>query len=301
MCVLTTQVAVACPQWAIEASLAEKSLLTDGAVVDSRFIAVGERGHILVSTDHGANWRQGKVPTCSLLTAIHMHDDKLAWAVGHDAVILRTEDGGDSWKLVHQAPENEQPLLDVWFRNSREGIAVGAYGYFLETDDGGDTWNQRYISEEDDYHLNAITPAGDTRMFIAAEAGNIYRSDDRGRNWHKLESPYVGSWFAVHAKNENEIILAGLRGNLFRSVDGGASWLQSPTQTRAMLTDIVTIASNQLLITGLEGTLLVSDSLVNHVSDNSLVSRSGITTALPTADDEVVLLGEFGIRLQKVD
>ena len=301
ICVMMIQVAIACPQWAIEVPLAEKSLLLDGAAVESRYIAVGERGHILVSTDYGANWKQSKVPTCSLLTAIHMHDDQLAWVVGHDAIILRTEDGGNSWKLVHHAPENEQPLLDVWFRNSQQGFAVGAYGYFLETDDGGETWNQRYISEEDDYHLNAITPAGDTRMYIAAEAGNIYRSDDLGESWYKLESPYVGSWFAIHANNENEIILAGLRGNLFRSLDGGASWVQSPTQTRAMLTDIVKLPSNQLLVTGLEGTLLVSDSLVNDVSDNSLVSRSGISTALPIMGDDVILIGEFGIRLQGID
>ena len=300
VCVLMTQVAIACPQWAIEVPLAEKSVLLDGAAVDSRYIAVGERGHILVSSDNGANWRQSKVPTCSLLTAIHMHDDQLAWVVGHDAIILRTEDGGNSWKLVHQAPENEQPLLDVWFRNSLEGIAVGAYGYYLETEDGGDTWNQRYISEEDDYHLNAIAPAGDTRLYIAAEAGNIYRSDDLGESWFKLESPYVGSWFAIHANNENEIVLAGLRGNLFHSLDGGETWVQRPTGVRAMLTDIVRLPSNELLITGLGGTLLVSDSLVNDVSDNSLVTRSGILTALPVMDGDVILLGEFGIRLQRV-
>ncbi len=293
---MLTQTAVACPQWSVEAPLAKQSLLLDGASVDSTYIAVGERGHILISTDSGVTWTQSKVPTCSLLTAVYMHDDQLAWVVGHDAVILRTEDGGGSWKVVHQAPENEQPLLDVWFRNSQEGIAVGAYGYYLETDNGGDTWNQRYISEEDDYHLNAITPAGDNTLYIAAEAGNIYRSDDIGVSWYKLESPYVGSWFAIHATNENEVILAGLRGNLYRSLDGGANWEQSPTDTRAMLTDIVELPSNQLLITGLEGVLLVSDSFGNNVSDSSLVTRSGISTVLPTVEGILILLGEFGIR-----
>ncbi len=300
VCSLLTQAAVACPQWSVEAPLAKQSLLLDGASVDSRYIAVGERGHILMSTDFGATWTQSKVPTCSLLTAVHMHNDQLAWAVGHDAVILRTEDGGSSWKVVHHAPENEQPLLDVWFRNSHEGIAVGAYGYYLETDNGGDTWNQRYISEEDDYHLNAITPADDNTLYIAAEAGNIYRSDDIGASWYKLESPYVGSWFAIHANSENEVILAGLRGNLYRSRDGGVNWVQTPTGTRALLTDIVELPSDQLLITGLEGVLLVSESFGNNVSDNSLVTRSGISTVLPAMEGNVILLGEFGIRRLQV-
>ena len=86
---------------------------------------VGERGHILISDDDGASWTQAKVPTRVLLTAVHMHDERTGWAVGHDAVILRTGDGGETWTMVHQAPDEELPLLDVWFRDERTGFAVG--------------------------------------------------------------------------------------------------------------------------------------------------------------------------------
>ena len=110
------------------------------------------------------------MPTRALLTAVHMHDERIGWAVGHDAVILRTGDGGETWRLVHYAPEEERPLLDVWFRDEHTGFAVGAYGYFLATGDGGDTWISRAVSE-DDFHLNALAPAGQDRLFIAAEAG----------------------------------------------------------------------------------------------------------------------------------
>ena len=145
---------------AVKAPLAVESLLLDGAVAGSRLVVVGERGHILVSTDDGASWTQAEVPTRVLLTAVHMHDEHTGWAVGHDAVILRTGDGGETWTLVHQAPEEELPLLDVWFRDERTGFAVGAYGYFLATEDGGETWTPRTISE-DDFHLNALVPVAD--------------------------------------------------------------------------------------------------------------------------------------------
>ena len=144
---------------AVKAPLAIESLLLDGAAAGSRLVVVGERGHILVSTDGGASWSQAEVPTRVLLTAVHMHDERTGWAVGHDAVILRTRDGGESWTTVHRAPEEELPLLDVWFRDERNGFAVGAYGYFLATADGGDTWTARAVSE-DDFHLNALFPAG---------------------------------------------------------------------------------------------------------------------------------------------
>ena len=284
----------------MEAPLAIESLLLDGAVAGPRLVVVGERGHILVSTDNGASWKQAGVPTRALLTAVHMHDERLGWAVGHDAVILRTGDGGDTWKLVHYAPEEERPLLDVWFRNARTGFAVGAYGYFLATGDGGDTWTSRAISE-DDFHLNALTPAGgrnpgSQRLYIAAEAGVAYRSDDGGGTWRELSSPYAGSWFGALALDEDRVLLMGLRGHLFRSPDAGDTWTRIPTGTNATLTGAVRVSADRVLITGLEGTFLTSRDGGHSVSLGQLASRQGISAALALADGGMLLLGEFGVR-----
>ena len=98
-----------CAEEAVEAPLAIESLLLDGAAAGSRLVVVGERGHILVSTDGGASWKQARVPTRALLTAVHLHDERTGWAVGHDAVILRTGDGGATWEMVHHAPGRGAP------------------------------------------------------------------------------------------------------------------------------------------------------------------------------------------------
>ena len=243
---------------AVEAPLAIESLLIDGAVAGSRLVVVGERGHILISDDDGTSWKQAEVPTRVLLTAVHMHDARAGWAVGHDAVVLRTGDGGETWTLVHQAPEEELPLLDVWFRDERTGFAVGAYGYFLATEDGGETWTSRTISE-DDFHLNALVPVAERspgsqrprsqRIYIAAEAGVAYRSDDGGKTWREPPSPYAGSWFGGLALDDNEVLLTGLRGHLFRSEDAGETWTQVPSGTHATLTGAVPLPSGAIVIT----------------------------------------------------
>ena len=256
---------------------------------------VGERGHVLVSTDDGANWRQSRVPTRALLTAVHMHDERTGWAVGHDAVILRTRDGAETWTLVHWAPEEERPLLDVWFRDERTGFAVGAYGYFLATEDGGETWSPRSVSD-DDFHLNALVPAVPRRLYIAAEAGVVYRSDDGGLSWRRIASPYAGSWFGGVALGEDELLLAGLRGHLFRSEDGGGSWTRVPTGSAATLTKAVRLPSGSIAITGLEGSLLFSRDGGRSVSSRNLPSREGVSSVLPLADGGVLLIGEFGVR-----
>ena len=290
---------------AVKAPLAIDSLLLDGAVAGSRLVVVGERGHVLVSTDDGASWTQAEVPTRALLTAVHMHDERTGWAVGHDAVILRTGDGGETWTLVHQAPEEELPLLDVWFRDERTGFAVGAYGYFLATDDGGETWTSRAISE-DDFHLNALVPVandgsewnrpGPQRLYIAAEAGVAYRSDDGGVTWSELPSPYAGSWFGGLAPDGDRVLLAGLRGHLFRSGDGGGTWTEVATGTQATLTGAVGLPSGSIVITGLEGSVLISNDGGRSVTVRRLPSRQGISASLPLADGGVLLIGEFGVR-----
>ncbi len=286
-------------QPAIHARLAPESLLLDGASAGSRLVALGERGHALVSDDGGASWKQARVPVRALLTAVHMHDARIGWAVGHDAVILRTEDGGMSWRLVHYAPKEERPLLDVWFRDEQVGFAVGAYGYFLATLDGGRTWKPRTIGE-DDFHLNALVPAGTGRLFIAGESGVIYRSDDGGSTWRKLSSPYAGSWFGALALDADRLLLLGLRGSMFRSEDGGESWTQVRTGTKATLTGAVRVKPGLLLVTGLEGTMLVSRDGGRSVSIDAgfkpLASRQGISTALTLPGGGLVLLGEFGAK-----
>ena len=290
---------------AVEAPLAVRSLLLDGAVAGSRLVVVGERGHVLVSTDDGASWTQSPVPTRALLTAVHLHDERIGWAVGHDGVILRTRDGGETWSLVHEAPEEERPLLDVWFRDERTGLAVGAYGYFLATEDGGETWTSRAVSE-DDFHLNALVPvaegrdgsarSGSRRLYIAAEAGVVYRSDDGGRTWRELDSPYAGSWFGGLALDEDRVLLMGLRGHLFRSEDGGETWTRVATGTRASLTGAVRLPSGSIVITGLDGSVLTSRDDGRSVSARRLPSRAGVSAALPLADGGVLLVGEFGVE-----
>src|SRR5688572_1226232 len=122
--------------------LAANSLLLDLAVAGGRYVAVGERGHVLLSDDQGATWRQAKsVPTRVMLTAVFFADKDYGWAVGHDETILNTVDGGETWTRSHFAPEAQQPLLDLWFANRVSGIAVGAYGAYFTTNDGGRHWS----------------------------------------------------------------------------------------------------------------------------------------------------------------
>ena len=68
------------------APLAAKSLLLAVARTETSIVAVGDRGHVLLSKDDGRTWAQRLVPTRAMLTGVSFPDALHGWAVGHDGV-----------------------------------------------------------------------------------------------------------------------------------------------------------------------------------------------------------------------
>lgn len=282
-------------QFSFQARLAEKSLLLDAVSINNKLLAVGERGHILISMDNAKSWQQQEVPTQSTLTSVYFINEKIGWVVGHDAVILKTIDGGFTWQQVYSAPEEQLPLLDIWFKDKNKGIAIGAYGYYLETEDGGITWNSRYISE-DDFHLNAIDVTKDGCLYIAAEAGNAYRSSDVGKTWETMVLPYEGSFFTVKALDCNTVYVAGLRGNLYKSSDAGRTWKKIPLNTTVMLTDMISKPDKKIVITGLDGVLFIQkdDASFEKIDTGN---RHAYVSVLSISKNQYVFTSDKGISV----
>ena len=292
--------------------------------MDGQIVAVGERGHILVLRGSPDTWIQSDVPTQATLTGVYFVNHMLGWAVGHDAVILRTEDGGRTWERVHGAPEEEAPLLDVWFKDKNNGFAVGAYGLFLMTTDGGRTWSRGALnilpqgtkstsnkngshsgadrndydnfSDVYDFHLNSIARAKNGRLYIAAEGGNIYRSDDDGERWVHLPSPYHGSFFCVLPLEGDTLLVFGLRGNLYRSQDAGETWQPIETYTQETLTDGVQLNDGTVVIVGLGGIVLVSRDQGGSFTLHQQPDRTGLSAVVQADNSTLVAAGEAGVR-----
>src|SRR5690554_1413571 len=124
------------PREAERVPLADESLILDVIQAGEHYIAVGERGHVLISGD-GQTWEQAEsVPVRATLTRAAYAEGRL-WAVGHDTTIIFSNDMGRTWSLQFFEPDWEQPLFDVHFFDARQGLATGAYGLIMHTKDGG--------------------------------------------------------------------------------------------------------------------------------------------------------------------
>lgn len=279
--------------------LSSKVLLTDSTLAGQRIVAVGTRGHIVYSDDQGKSFSQAAVPTRMLLTAVDFVSDQEGWAVGHDAVILHTSDGGNSWTLQHEDASLEKPLLDVLFLDAQHGIAVGAYGLMLKTSDGGNSWEATEV-EEADWHFNALIKIKEG-LLIVGEAGKLLRSDDMGETWTALESPYVGSLFGANSVGpDQQILIYGLRGHIYQSNDRGDSWEELKTDLTRNLFDSAELPNGDQVVVGGGGTVLVKSATDSQFKKVPYPGYGNLVSVLPLSDTEVLLFGARGAQPLKV-
>ena len=279
----------------LRATTMQRLLLVDAERLGNRIVAVGDRGYIVFSEDGGASWKRAQAPQAPLLTAIDFLDAKSGLAVGHDAVILKTTDAGETWTQVFSAPAEQRPLLDVQYLSAERAIAVGAYAAFYETTDGGKSWNARKIIDEDK-HFNAILDLGEGKLLILGEAGTILASDDAGATWKPVASPYKGSLFGGLVANDGAVVAFGMRGRIYRSTDKGRAWTHVDNPSVATLMGGEKMADGALIIAGAAGTALVSRDNGRSFQPLETGASKAYAKGLLGAPNTVLLLGEAGVR-----
>lgn len=279
-------------EYAEHKRLVADSILLDVVDAGDRLVAVGERGHVLFSLD-GDTWKQAEVvPTRSTLTVVTARDGRL-WAGGHDAVIITSGDGGNTWSRQYFDPDRQQAVMDIHFTDAMHGVAMGSYGLYMETRDGGRTWEDSVVDEENDFHLNRMVRFPDGRRLIAGEAGYSYRSFDDGITWEPMDLPYLGSMWGAEIVAGDCVVIFGLRGNAMESCDFGQSWNELETGTQSSLSD----AEEQdgiLLFAGNSGTLLArSDGQYRRYTHSSGVDFASV---IGLGNGRFLLVGEDGIH-----
>lgn len=281
------------------APLAASALLLDAARAGSRMVAVGDRGHVLLSDDEGRSWRQVTVPTRAMLTGVSFGNSTHGWAVGHDGVILATRDAGESWIRQDPGDDLETVWLDVFFYDARRGLAVGAYGRCAVTADGGRTW-QPGASPPDELHLNHIAPAPPERIYVAGEAGMLLVTSDAAAGWRQLDVPYDGSLYGTLPLAGDRLLIYGLRGRVFVSADAGKNWVARDTHAPVLITAALQLRSGLIVLAGLGGNFHLSrDEGRTFAGWQPAVYTGGVSALLEAMDGGLVVFGERGAaRLQ---
>lgn len=280
-------------EYAEHQPLATESMLLDITRAGDTLIAVGERGHIVTSKNGGA-WTQAEVvPTRSTLTSVFSVGSRV-WAAGHDAAILTSGDGGQTWTQQFFDPDRQQAVMDIYFTDENNGVAIGSYGLYLRTNDGGHSWVEDTVDEEIDYHLNKMLDFGSGKLMIAGEAGYSYRSYDNGETWEIIEMPYQGSMWGALKTHGECVLFYGLRGHAMESCDFGTSWTEFDTGSESSISGSAEHEGLVLLVAN-SGTVLSRDdqgqfSVYHHSSGVDFAA------AISLGDGNFLLVGEDGVH-----
>jgi hypothetical protein len=146
------------------------------SVVNDQIVWVsGSNGSVGKSTDGGKSWRWFQVRGFEKndFRDIEAFDEKTAviMAVGEPAFILKTFNGGESWKMVYSDSAKGMFLDAMEFWDNGNGIVVGdpvdGLLYIARTDDFGNNW-ERYVSKK-------MSPPAIGEAMFASSGTNIRR------------------------------------------------------------------------------------------------------------------------------
>jgi len=203
------------------------------SVVDDKIIWVsGSKGTIARSIDGGKtfSFQQLIGYKKSDFRDIEAFDKKRAiiMSSGTPAYILKTIDGGQTWKEVYKNTDTAYFLDAMDFWNDKKGMLVGdpINGHFLllQTNDGGETWQQLDTNKTPKAHLGeAVFAASGTSLrcgfdsIVAFGSGGkvarIFYSNTCGNSWINSSTEIIQGKssqgiFSIVFENDGKMIRA---------------------------------------------------------------------------------------------
>lgn len=249
--------------------------------------AVGHEGVILHTTDGGATWRKqldGNQAAALLVKHydqstqpddaaaqrlkqdaqafaaqgadkpfldVWFEDDKKGFAIGAFNLILRTEDGGQSWTPWLDRIDNPKALHLYAIRPAGETVyIVGEQGLVLRLD----RTKQRFVTVPLPYQgtlFGVLGTPGATLVF--GLRGNAWRSTDGGMNWTKVDTGVAAGLSSGLVRADGSIVLVSQAGQVLVSTDEGASFNRVKVGTAAPAFAVAETGKGSVALAGMGG------------------------------------------------
>ncbi len=189
--------------------------------------------------------------TTSSLRGLSAVNDRVAWASGASGTVLRTVDGGATWKRIPAPDSADLDFRDVHAFSEDSAILMsagpGPLSRIYTTSDGGAHWKLTLKNEDEKGFFDAIAFWDRKRGLLAGDAVNgrmtLLRTEDGGASWKPAVMPVALEGEGAYAAS-GTCVTVGRNGRawfatggaesarVFRSTDWGVTWQVSNTPVR---------------------------------------------------------------------
>jgi|GEM_PF-3301062 len=217
-------------------------------------------------------------------------------AVGNDATILHTADGGATWKSQNNG---KGTFYSVNFPTRTSGWAVGSGGAIWHTSDGGESWGGQKSGATTD--LTQIAFVGPEFGWTVGDDGTILHTEDGGSNWKKQNSGTSDNLWSVAFVTKHSGWAAGGNGTILHTDDGGNSWKPQNTGTVRGLIGLSFTTTSSGWAVGQRGTILHTENGGITWNFQSSGTRSDLMSAAFVTPRLGWVAGRGGIILHTED
>lgn len=209
------------------------------------YVVAGKK--MFLTDDGGRLWREIKIynprdfrnATPEFLS-VRFADKKRGLIVGSlidkeenviDSLVMRTEDGGETWSRVIVPSKLE--LFHLVFVNSSRGWIVGDGGLILTTQDGGLSWfTQNSRTKKPLYNVDF---RDSDEGYAVGKTGTILRTENGGATWETVKTSFPNTFMRVDFADDKNGWIVGYGGTILRSSDKGKTWIKQESASKEHL------------------------------------------------------------------
>lgn len=188
----------------------------------------GEDPELAKSTDGGMSWVILD-DWCSGHIAINHRDNSLIYRVAEYCGVMKSADGGTTWRTLDQAPE--YPRSVALNPSTPQIVYVGTGSGVHRSIDAGATWIPANTGLPNDGHGVAVwvlkTHPDEPHVVYAGTSKGLFRSNDSAESWAKVGAqfgPAIVDQIAIAPRDSKTLFVSAGSTGLYVTRDGGNTW-----------------------------------------------------------------------------
>ena len=240
-------------------------------------------------------WERQYDDSTSFFIGIHAVDENIVWAAGSAGRVVRSIDGGASWKTMFVPGADSVQFRDVHAFGPDVAFTLsignGTDSRIYKTVDGGDNWALSFQNEDDNAFFDCFSFWDEERGFAFSDSYEgeftLIQTSDGGTSWSRIDPAIVPDardgegafaasgtcvmtkpgglgWFATGASAQDTRVI--------RTTDYGRSWAEAitPIASKTGAEGISTLTVfDEYNLAVLGGDYTQRDSIFNNVAVSS--------------------------------